>query len=123
MGDMTQEEQGMEQEPQKRKPGRPRRAVRPEVLATPQVTLDGVDETIEQWQQWAASQPTAFGRLLAARWLIERLRRWASIENGIGQDRTAAARELNMAGWSLREISETSGVSIARVQQWLQGGG
>lgn len=105
-----------------KKVGRPRRAVRPEVAAMPAVTLDGVDETLEQWRQWVVSQPTAFGRLLAARWLIGRLRWWASIENGIGQDRTAAARELNMAGWSLNEIAETSGVSVSRVQQWVNGG-
>jgi hypothetical protein len=106
-----------------KKVGRPKRVQRPEVVAAQELTLPEVTETLARWQQWAADQPTAFGRLLASRWLIAQLRHGSGLEEGVGTVRTAAARELNMAGWSLREIAEVADVSVSRVQQWLGGNG
>lgn len=104
-----------------KKVGRPPRKPRPEVLGAPTVELPEIDEACQRWIAWIDQQPTAFGRLLAARHVVDRLRYWSSMEQA-GAARTGAARELIGQGWSYREVAEVAGVSLARVQQFVAGG-
>lgn len=86
------------------------------------LVLPDIDKLVPTWIAWADAQVTAYGRLMAARHVVERLRYWSSMEQA-GAVRTRAARDLHDQGWSYREIAEVAGVSIARVQQWMAGEG
>lgn len=86
------------------------------------VTHPTIDAALADAVAWAEGQETAFARLQAIRWLIDRLRYWSSMEQ-LGEARTATVRELSEQGWSYREIGEVAGVSVSRVAQWITGEG